>query len=356
MILVHWACAKIRGSDPQSDSSVIHEMIVSKLRPCNGVSFAEVASTAHDYGHNQLALSILHCEPKSSEQVPLLIGWNKDELALTKAIESGDTDLVYLCLLHMKDAIDKTKETMKDSMKDNAYDDFFRIVASHPLACNLLIAFCKEMDLKALQSFFYSTNRMDDAGNVLIREAYKKDNLPERLNGLEIAIKFFEKSKNGLFAKTATLEQIKLLKIQVDLTIDTNKPFVDLSLSDTIFYCYEFGLDKKANDLVKEFKVPEKRLWHLKTKALAHFKKFDELEKFANSKKSPIGYQPFFDACLEQGQTGEAEKYVMKLPDATAKVNAYVKLKKFDHALDIAISSKDSNLIQFAEQEKERKR
>ena len=35
-------------------------------------------------------------------QVPLLISMQEDERALMKAIEGGDTDLVFLALLHMK--------------------------------------------------------------------------------------------------------------------------------------------------------------------------------------------------------------------------------------------------------------
>jgi len=36
---------------------------------------------------------LLNFEPKASEQVPLLLKMNRDSIALTKAIESGDTDL-----------------------------------------------------------------------------------------------------------------------------------------------------------------------------------------------------------------------------------------------------------------------
>jgi Vps16, C-terminal region len=49
-----------------------------------------------------LKLQLLYSEPKASEQVPLLIKMKKDSLALTKAIESGDTDLgtvLFICVL-----------------------------------------------------------------------------------------------------------------------------------------------------------------------------------------------------------------------------------------------------------------
>ncbi|CAG8835842.1 4656_t:CDS:2, partial [Racocetra persica] len=42
---------------------------------------------------------LLDYEPRAADQVPLLISMQEDELALIKAIESGDTDLV---MLHLK--------------------------------------------------------------------------------------------------------------------------------------------------------------------------------------------------------------------------------------------------------------
>lgn len=45
---------------------------------------------------------LLNSEPRASEQVPLLIKMRRDQLALTKALESGDTDLGKLFLImHM---------------------------------------------------------------------------------------------------------------------------------------------------------------------------------------------------------------------------------------------------------------
>ena len=46
-----------------------------------------------------------------------------------------------------------------------------------------------------------------------------------------------------------------------------------------------------AEQLRKEFKVPDKRFHWLKVRALAESRDWIELEKFAKSKKSPIGYE-----------------------------------------------------------------
>eukprot|EP00301_Raphidiophrys_heterophryoidea_P001201 c10587_g1_i1.p1 GENE.c10587_g1_i1~~c10587_g1_i1.p1 ORF type:complete len:410 (+),score=133.41 c10587_g1_i1:132-1361(+) len=334
-VLVHWACAKIRAYDGKSDPMLLLSTLISKLQSCPGISYSEVAATAHEFSHEQLAANILNYEPRISDQVPLLIEWGRDTEALQRAIACGLSDLAYLALLHMKDRLPE--------------EQFFRELATLPTAGNLLVVYCKEMDLKHLQSYFYINARLEEAGHVLILEAFKKENLNERINGLEIALKFFEKSKDAAFSLKSTADEIRLLRFQVDLTIETNKPFVDMSISDTIFHCFEFGKVKIANDIVKEFKVPDKRFWWLKAKALAHFGMFEELLVFANSKKSPIGYMPFFEVCMEQNKFKEAEVYATKLTDNASKVEAYIQLKKYVHAAEFAAASKDANLIEKVE-------
>ena len=134
-VLIHWACAKIKNAEDESDQE-IGGLIVAKLQRCPGVSYAKVASTAFHTGRRGLAAMLLEYEPLATDQVPLLVSMKEEELALEKAIESGDTDLVYLCILHIK---------------QNRPDDFFRIIKDKPLARNLFISYCKKRDLNALQ-------------------------------------------------------------------------------------------------------------------------------------------------------------------------------------------------------------
>lgn len=67
------------------------------------------------------------------------------------------------------------------------------------------------------------------------------------------------------------------------------------------------------------------RFWWIKVKALARSRNWPELEKFAKQKKSPIGYEPFVDACLEMSNRAEARKFVDRLP-AESRVSYLVKL------------------------------
>ena len=80
------------------DEQVAHT-IAQKLGDRPGVSYSEIANHAIESGRSELAIRLLDFEPKAAEQVPLLMKMKRDKLALSKAIESGDTDLGTLAIL-----------------------------------------------------------------------------------------------------------------------------------------------------------------------------------------------------------------------------------------------------------------
>ena len=94
--------------------------------------------------------------------------------------------------------------------------------------------------------------------------------------------------------------------------------FADLSVSGTLHELLVLGaahpterpgLLLEAAKLQARFKVPDKRFWQVKVKALAASGQWDELRKFANERKSPVGYQPFAERCIEARQPPDAIAY-----------------------------------------------
>ncbi|KAL7610500.1 hypothetical protein Lser_V15G12935 [Lactuca serriola] len=77
------------------------EILLYKLKLCRSISYAIVAAHADQTSRRKLAAMLVEHEPLSSKQVPLLLGIGEEDTALTKATESGDTDLVYLVLFHI---------------------------------------------------------------------------------------------------------------------------------------------------------------------------------------------------------------------------------------------------------------
>lgn len=328
-VLIHWACAKIKKST--DDEETICRMIVEKLANKPGLSYAEIARTAHKVGQPKLATRLLDYEPRAADQVPLLMSMQEDELALIKAIESGDTDLVYLVMLHLKRKL--------------PLGEFFRIINNKPMACNLLEVYCKQQDLKLLTDFYYQDDRRVESANIAILESYNQKDLTERINKLKIALKWYQDDKEHSFEAKAIDENIKLLQMQAQFEKEmTNQRLVGLSLSETVHKCIVERQHNKANKLKSDFKIPDKRFWWMKLKALVEVREWDELDRFSKQKKSPIGYEPFVEECIKATQQSEAAKYIQKC-DPAVRPGLYIKIGDFRAAAQEALALKDIQLL-----------
>jgi hypothetical protein len=87
----------------------------------------------------------------------------------------------------------------------------------------------------------------------------------------------------------------RLLSFQLaqERELDNKYRFAGLSVDQFVSKLLIEGFSKRAERVRVDWKVPDKRWWWVKLKALASIKDWDGLEGFAKSKKSPIGYEPF---------------------------------------------------------------
>ena len=123
-ILSNWALYKVEQND-KSDNEIA-EMIKLKLGDTPGISYAVIARCAITAGRPSLAIRLLEYETKASEQVPLYIEIDNPELALKKAMESGDSDLIYMVLFWYQG-------------KFNNFSDFMKHISKNTVALNLML-------------------------------------------------------------------------------------------------------------------------------------------------------------------------------------------------------------------------
>lgn len=273
-------------------------------------------------------MQLLDHEPRAVDQVPLLLHMHEDKLALVKALESGDTDLVHHVLLRLKSQLSR--------------GDFFRIIqapiadASAPqsegsndaskgdtvasssnyvyLACNLLENYAREEDIELLKDFYYQDDRRTESALLALEEAKGKDDLIDQVTLIKEANRLFSEDKDrGLEAKF-TEEYVKLLGFQSALEKEDGgrNKFVGLSVNETIRQCLVKNMAKKAEKVRTDWKVPDKRFWNIKISALISTRDLEGLWSFANAKKSPIGYQPFISQLINAGFLKESLRYVPK--------------------------------------------
>ncbi|XP_054028421.1 vacuolar protein sorting-associated protein 16 homolog [Dryobates pubescens] len=328
-ILAHWACYKVQQKD-KTDEEVAHA-INQKLGDTPGISYSEIAARAYDCGRTELAIKLLEYEPRSGEQVPLLLKMKRSKLALSKAIESGDTDLVYTVVLHLKYELNR--------------GSFFMTLQNQPVALSLYRQFCKHQERETLKDLYNQDDNHQELGNFHVHCSYSEKRIEGRVGALQNALDEYYKAKNE-FAAKATEDQIKLLRLQRHLQEDFDKPYLDLSLHDTVSNLILDGHHKRAEQLYREFKIPDKRYWWLKINALATRGDWEEMEKFSKSRKSPIGYLPFVEISVKHHNRYEAKKYAPRVTPEQ-RVKAFVLVGDLDQAAEAAIEHKNETEMNF---------
>ncbi|XP_031676568.1 vacuolar protein sorting-associated protein 16 homolog isoform X1 [Oncorhynchus kisutch] len=326
-VLKHWACCKVQQKE-EPDESIAHAVSV-KLGEAAGISYSEIAARAYECGRTELAIKLLEFEPRSGEQVPLLLKMKRSQLALSKAIESGDTDLVYTVVTYLKNEMNR--------------GDFFMTLRNQPVALSLYRQFCKHQEQDTLKDLFNQDDDHQELGNFYVKASYKEKKLEARLSLLQSAVDEYNKAKNE-FAAKATEEEMKLLRFQRRLDEEMGEALLGLSLQETLHALLTSNFHKQAEQLYRDFRVPDKRYWWLKLTALAEKDDWEEMEKFAKSKKSPIGYLPFVEVCVKQHNKYEAKKYVSKVTPEQ-KVKAHLAIGDLEGAAEAAIERRSEGEI-----------
>ncbi|KAJ4918911.1 hypothetical protein JOQ06_003370 [Pogonophryne albipinna] len=314
-VLKHWASCKVQQKD-LTDEAIARAVCV-KVGDSPGVSYSHIAAKAYECGRTELAIKLLDFEARSGEQVPLLLKMKRSQLALSKAVESGDTDLVYTVVTYLKNEMNR--------------GDFFMTLRNQPVALSLYRQFCKLQEQETLKDLYNQDDDHQELANYQVTASYREKS----------AVDEYNKAKNEFSAK-ATEDEMRLLRFQRKLDDEKGAGLLGLSLQATMEALLALGLHKQAEQLYRDFRVPDKRYWWLKLKSLAEKEEWEELEKFSKSKKSPIGYLAFVDVCMKSNNRFEAKKYVSKvMPEQ--RVRAHLAVSDLEGAADAAIERKNES-------------
>lgn len=333
-IYVHWACTKIRVST-QPDDTLCTE-IVTRLNTLPGISYEEISRTAYEEGRTQLAITLTEYEPRPEKQVPLLLNMQEQELALNAAVKSYNTNLVVYVITTLH--------------RDLSLAAFFRLINDKPMAAKCFEKLYDDTkDKSLLENFYYQDDRREATAELQYRRAINAVDISEKLDQIDRARQKYSEIKSKSFEAKALEEQHRLLALQEQLEKDYEQhPFVGLSVSDTISALLKISQNSKALKIKDEFKIPDKRFWWIKLYALIARREWDTLYKFANqSKKSPIGYQPFYNEALKAGSKREAARYVPFCTNVSYKerIDMFVKVDDYRPAIQEAVKVKDADAL-----------
>ena len=198
------------------------------------------------------------------------------------------------------------------------------IMRQDTVGSKLYTLYCKQYSPAGLADWL---QQEDDYGSMARQtwiDSYGTGRLETRLAALVTAQEQFKRGRED-FNLSIAEETHKLLKYQAGLEEKLGKPFLNLSLHDTMSRLLEEKEIKLADKLKSEFKISDRKYLWLKVRAFGDSKQWGELSNLARSKKSLIGFGPFIDQCLKQGEKAQAVKF-LPLLTMEERLNYTVKL------------------------------
>jgi len=326
-VLAHWAIYKVETSTSEEGETA--RQVSSRLGLSSDISYSDIAEKAAECGKKQLAVQLLEHEVRADKQVPLLLKLGQGAPALRKAIYSGDTDLIYHVILALQE--------------QHSTADFHMIMRQDTVGSKLYTLYCKQYNPIGLADWLQQEDDYGSMARQTFIESYNSGRLETRLAAMVTAQEQFKRGRED-FNLSITEETHKLLKYQAGLEEKLGKPFLNLSLHDTLSRLLEEKEVKLADKLKSEFKMSERKYFWLKVRAYGDSRQWGELSNLARNKKSPIGFGPFIDQCLKQGEKAQAVKF-LPLLNMEERLKYTVKLDMLQEAADAAFALRNMDAL-----------
>jgi hypothetical protein len=340
-VLVDWACTKIR-LDQSNEDATLFRAIMAKTSNKLGVEYDRIAATAFEEGRPDLAVVLINEELRADRQIPLLLSMNENELAIAEAGRSCDTNLMYYVLIVLMRKLPRAA--------------FYRLINDQPLASRCYIRLCRALESVGFNEddFYYQDDRREDIATSRYARiiASPPDSEAELIDSLGEAKTLFRQAKTLGFEEHAVEEQIRLVRLHLDLERDYGHSFRGKTITETISVLLAMTAISRATKVKDEFKVSDAKFWWLRIQALVARRDWDALHKLATSKKSPIGYEPFYSEALRFGNKQNAALYVSlctNLP-MERRLQMYIDVGDLRRAIEEARKYRDVNGLKWLKQ------
>lgn len=357
----------IQGKEKGGENSQDKEEDSLSSPPSSGM-YASVALAAHNSGRKGVAdlLIMLEESPEDKVHALLTIGAYADAAAV--AAKARDSNLIYTTICAYEGGLPNNEEGK------SLY--FSGIINKFPTeAVNMFTSYYCRLgtlavgDANPAVNIFLRRQKHTEAGLMIAKKALLVESMEgnqrekQKVEMLKDASKIFDVGgKDCAFQKACVDEQIQLMTEQEQLRLAYGSNEVappSSSVTSTIISILKYGavdqrsahkLNADAERIAKKFKVPDKRLWHVKVRAFSESGQWAVLRNFCDSRaKPPIGMKPFALAAIKWKQ-GEAEimHYVSRMHDKTDADDRYDLLceaRLWKKALEEAVKQGDGRKI-----------
>jgi len=323
----------------------------------NRGGYASVALAANQAGRPGVASLLLRLETSVVDKVQALISIGSYADAIAVATNARDGDFIFQALMEYEKSC--TSQMMQQQhLNTNFQQNFIHTVITkftHEAFHSLRRYLMTLSDVQGVKELLRNANKNSDAGLAIARKAFEADERERKARLLSDASGIFGQSKDTTFHKQCTDDYFELLR---DQEVLRNKygnqniaPECSSVTSTMVSLIHHAAIDSQNADrllndtekLAKKFRIPEKRMWHVKVKALSESGQWSVLKSLSESRaKSPIGYKAFARAAIKgRRDAPEIIRYIDRITQPEEKYDLYCEAQLWNRALDEATKMRD---------------
>ena len=329
-IIQEWAQNKIRSSSDMDDALLFQDIKdhLDAAENSARISTANIAKTAFTEARFALARNFAMIEKSPEAKAMALITLDDHIPAIQESLKSKCPDFVISLLLLLKGKLTRLQLTK------------ILIVA---LSDDPIYLYFQRNDFELLFDYYRQTDKYRELAHLIF--AQNRNNIIPFLpqikdlysNDLSDPI---SKQDIGYLKRNEALADY-----QEQLSNTLGSDFTGMTLQATLERLIRLKCTKECKTLVKKFKIRDKKYYHTMCRILIHEKRFEDLNNFADERKSPIGYYPFFKYLKKAGKSKEAARYVPMITEMTyqEKIKTLQEVKGYLEL--IQLFTKEKNIL-----------
>ena len=347
VVINRWACFLIASSDHLPDRELCD---IITLRTPSNHSLSEIARFAFkEVGRKNLATLLLEREPNVTQQVELLLNLDSDELAIQKALNSEDVDLIHVCLdwlISSKKSIHELVTTKSSCLEnsqvalmlsliqaryysESKFDELCKLLQSIPGSEALMADSALELAWRKVNSLGPSPS-LSKSEETADWVQYAAERFAECVSAPSVTSlnpgQLVTNSPQGcqlsasLLAETA---QLMRAQIQLEKTAASKgwprgpHKFAGLSLDETLRRLVLANEMSEAENLRSRRKISDGKWWEFRVRTLLLNNRLEDGISFANSAAPPLndcrGFKIVTETLLSLKREDLALAFIKKL-------------------------------------------
>lgn len=318
----------IKGEEEEEDEKKVAIKVMPDQEVSSGM-YASVALAAHGAGRRGVADLLIMLEQSPTDKVHALLAIGSYSDAAAVACRARDPDLIHTTMSVYEQSLSSNNEEGKSFY-------FSGIINKFPMeAVNMFTTYYSRFgglhggDARPSINILLRRQKHAEAGLAMAKKALSlrttstmgdNEREKQKIEALKEASNIFDLGgKDCAFQKSCTDEQVSLIEDQAQIrrafgSMEVAPP--SSSVTSTIVSILKYAavdprsahrLESEVDRIGRKYKVPEKRLWHVKVRALSESNQWPALRNLCDSRaKPPIGIKPFAQAVIK-GRQGQVE-------------------------------------------------